>query len=141
VSEQAPRLTTVYLFVRDMEASIAFYQRLGLTFDAAGGDFVRARMPDGSLGLEMGTERLTRAYDPGFTTPNGPGTNTLNFDLASRDAVDTMYKDLTDAGYGAHLAPIDAFWGSRFAIVDDPDGNVIGLHSPRDDAMTSRPPL
>lgn len=139
MSEQAPRLSAIYLFVRDMDASIAFYRQLGLTFDAPGGDFVRARMPDGSLALELGTERLTRGYDPGFRMPSGPGTNTLNFDLASREAVDAMYTDLTQAGYGAHLAPIDAFWGSRFAIVDDPDGNVIGLHSPPDDTKKSAP--
>jgi uncharacterized glyoxalase superfamily protein PhnB len=38
---------------------------------------------------------------------------------------------MTAAGYVGHLAPIDAFWGARFAIVDDPDGNVVGLHGPR----------
>ena len=59
-------------------------------------------------------------------------TNTLNFALPSRKAVDEMYAELTSAGYAGHLAPIDAFWGQRFAIVDDPDGNIIGLQSPRE---------
>ncbi len=52
-----------------------------------------------------------------------------------------MYAELTSAGYVAHLPPIDAFWGSRFAIIDDPDGNVIGLHSPRDPARGAPPPV
>jgi uncharacterized glyoxalase superfamily protein PhnB len=141
MSEQAPRLTSVYLFVRDMDASMAFYKRLGLAFDAAGGDFARALMPGGSLSLELGTEKITRSYDASFRAPDGRATNTLNFDLPSREAVDAMYADLIGAGYGAHLEPIDAFWGSRFAIVDDPDGNVVGLHSPRDPAKAGRPPL
>jgi hypothetical protein len=38
-------------------------------------------------------------------------------------------------------APEDAFWGSRYAIVEDPDGNAIGLMSPADLArQTERPP-
>jgi uncharacterized glyoxalase superfamily protein PhnB len=135
-----PKFTGVYLFVRDMQASLAFYGRLGLTFDAAGGDFARAITGEG-MSLELGTARLTRGYDPNWREPAGLATNTLNFDLASRDAVDSMYADLVAAGYAGHLAPIDAFWGARYAIVDDPDGNVVGLHSPRDPSKASRPPL
>jgi hypothetical protein len=36
------------------------------------------------------------------------------------------------AGYVIHLEPIDAFWGARYAIIDDPDGNHIGIMSPSD---------
>ena len=28
--------------------------------------------------------------------------------------------------------PYDAFWGARYAIVEDPDGNAVGLMSPID---------
>ena len=37
-------------------------------------------------------------------------------------------------------APYDAFWGGRFAIVEDPDGNPVGLMSPNDPAMRTAPP-
>jgi hypothetical protein len=36
--------------------------------------------------------------------------------------------------------PYDAFWGARYAIVADPDGNEVGLMSPRDDDRRSFPP-
>ncbi|MEX2246275.1 MAG: VOC family protein [Dehalococcoidia bacterium] len=130
--------TGLYLFVRDMEATLAFYRRLGLNVESVGGNFARAALPGGGS-IEFGTAELTRSYDPGWREPNGPSTNTLNFSLASREAVDDVYDDLTAAGYRGHLAPIDAFWGSRYAIVDDPDGNIVGLHSPRDPDK-SRPP-
>lgn len=129
--DQHPVLTHVYLFVRDMAATLAFYRRLGLNVSQMGEHFARAETPDG-LGLEFGTAELTRSYDPHWQPPSGPGTNTLNFSLPSRQAVDDLYAELTEAGYSGHLAPIDAFWGSRFAIVDDPDGNVVGLQSPPD---------
>ena len=81
---------------------------------------------------EVGTAGLTRGYDPEWQAPSGPALNTINFELASREAVDAMYEKLTSAGYTKHLAPCDPPWQSRFAIVDDPDGNVVGLPSPRD---------
>ena len=36
--------------------------------------------------------------------------------------------------------PNDAFWGSRYAVVVDPNGNRIGLKSPVEDAFRSTPP-
>ena len=41
-----------------------------------------------------------------------------------------MYGDLVAAGYRGRQPPYDAFWGARYAIVDDPDGNGVGLMSP-----------
>jgi uncharacterized glyoxalase superfamily protein PhnB len=96
---------------------------------------------ESGLALSFGTATLTRGYDPNWREPSGPGTNTLNFTLASREAVDAKYAELVAAGYGAHLSPIDAFWGSRFAIIDDPDGNVIGLHSPVESERRAAPPV
>jgi uncharacterized glyoxalase superfamily protein PhnB len=136
----APELTGVYLFVRDMDATVAFYERLGFTISRAGGHFASADSPDG-MALSFGTAELTRGYDPNWRAPSGTSPNTLNFTLASREAVDAMYAELTAAGYAAHLPPIDAFWGSRFAIIDDPDGNVVGLHGPVDPDLRSAPPV
>jgi uncharacterized glyoxalase superfamily protein PhnB len=34
------------------------------------------------------------------------------------------------AGHRSHLAPFDAFWGARYAVVLDPDGNRVGISSP-----------
>ena len=90
----------------------------------------RAEWPTEGARLEFGTAELTKSYDPNWREPSGAATNTLNFELPSSAAVDALYAQMTSAGYAAHLAPIDAFWGSRFAIVDDPDGNVVGLHGP-----------
>jgi uncharacterized glyoxalase superfamily protein PhnB len=28
--------------------------------------------------------------------------------------------------------PYDAFWGARYAVVSDPDGNAVGIMSPID---------
>jgi len=41
-------------------------------------------------------------------------------------------QELTGAGYGSRLAPHDAFWGGRYAILIDPDLNQVGLMGPID---------
>ena len=128
---ERPGFLGIYLFVRDLPATLAFYRMLGLEVEEVSGTFARAVMPNGA-NIEFGTAELTRSYDPKWQAPSGPGSNTINFELASREAVDAMYEKLTSAGYVKHLAPCDPPWQSQFAIVDDPDGNVVGLHSPRD---------
>jgi hypothetical protein len=36
------------------------------------------------------------------------------------------------AGYDGHKEPWDAFWGQRYAIVHDPDGNTVDLFAELD---------
>ena len=46
-------------------------------------------------------------------------------EAAGFEAVDETYRELTDAGHRARQPPYDAFWGARYAIVEDPDGNTV----------------
>jgi uncharacterized glyoxalase superfamily protein PhnB len=54
----------------------------------------------------------------------------LAFRLATPDDVDATYDKLVAAGYDGHKAPWNAFWGQRYALVRDPDGNGVDLYSP-----------
>jgi catechol 2,3-dioxygenase-like lactoylglutathione lyase family enzyme len=126
-----PRLSGVYIFSREMSETVAFYRRLGLEVVEVSEKFARAETHGGPT-IEFGTAALTRSYDAGWQERSGVGTNTLRFTLPSRGAVDDKYRELTNAGYHGHLAPIDSLWGERFALIDDPDGNVIAIHSPPD---------
>jgi len=65
----------------------------------------------------------------------------LGFVLATPDEVDRAYNELTASGYLGQQAPYDAFCGSRYAVVADPDGNAVGLMTARDPALASPPPL
>jgi len=59
---------------------------------------------------------------------------------ALRDDVDVRYAQLTGTGYAGRQPPYDTFWGARYAIVEDPDGNEVGLMSPSDPVRRSAPP-
>jgi uncharacterized glyoxalase superfamily protein PhnB len=50
--------------------------------------------------------------------------------VAGRADVDRLYDRARAAGYEVGVAPYDAFFGSRYAIVFDPDGNQVGIKSP-----------
>ena len=68
------------------------------------------------------------------------GRAVLNLRTASREDVDSLCTELADAGYTVSQPPFDAFWGSRYAIVNDPDGHPVGLKSEPDPEKRSRPP-
>ena len=124
----------LHFWVRDMEASLAFYRLVGLPIaDDAQGEFVNITLP-GGRDFAFGTYGLTRQYDAGFAAPSSGGKSAvaLQFNVESRAAVDEMFERLTGAGYAGHLAPFDAFWRARYCEVMDPDGNVVGFHSPQD---------
>jgi catechol 2,3-dioxygenase-like lactoylglutathione lyase family enzyme len=140
VAEEMTAFNLVSIVVNDMEASVAFYRRLGLQIpdaDPAWGDEHRsANMPHG-LALDFDRADFAPKWDKGW--PGGSGV-VLGFSAPSRDAVDQTYADLTAAGYRGQQPPWDAFWGSRYAVLEDPDGNAVGLMSEPDPARRSAPP-
>ena len=130
------------LVVDDMQASLDFYARLGVAGPAgegAAGPHVQLRMP-GGFSLELDTAESARLWHAGWRADPATGTVVIGFSLPARDAVDERYAELTAAGYPGRQPPFDAFWGARYAIVADPDGNDVGLMSPIDESRRFWPP-
>jgi hypothetical protein len=38
-----------------------------------------------------------------------------------------LYDQIVRSGYDGYREPWDSVWGQRYAIVEDPDGNLISL--------------
>jgi catechol 2,3-dioxygenase-like lactoylglutathione lyase family enzyme len=123
-----PRLDLIGLAVRDLAASLAFYRRLGLDIpqDAGSQPHVEATLP-GGLRVAWDTYEVVQSFDPGWKPPAGGAPVTLAFLVDSPAEVDSLYAELTGAGYEGHLEPWDAFWGQRYAVLRDPDGNDVAL--------------
>jgi uncharacterized glyoxalase superfamily protein PhnB len=120
---------SVDVVVSDVNAAVEFYRRLGLDVpDPWEQDGVAHHVGVPESGVDIGSREMMRWYNPRW---DGPGV-VLIFNVEDREAVDEKFNDMTSAGYVAHLAPFDAFWGARYAIVDDPDGNHVGIMSPQD---------
>jgi uncharacterized glyoxalase superfamily protein PhnB len=135
------RFTGLNLICGDADATMAFYALLGITY----GEEAVWRTETGAhhvSGVEIGTTAemeldsaaLGRAYGA------GEATTLLSFGVPTREAVDELHDRLVAAGHPSRTAPHDAFWGARFAIVEDPDGRSVGLLSPRDPDLNRPPP-
>lgn len=127
----APRLDLIGLVVADMARTLAFYRRLGLSIPAEADTepHVEVTLP-GGLRLAWDTTDTIRSFDPTWTPPGGTPRMSLAFRCDNPAEVDVQYADLTGAGYTGHLPPWDAFWGQRYAVVLDPDGNPVDLFAP-----------
>ncbi len=126
----APSFSVVGLVVADMAASLAFYRRLGLDIAPADAEpHVEVDLP-GGLRLAFDTYETIRSFDPDFVAPAGGGRVSLAFRCADPAEVNATYAALVQAGHEGHHEPWDAFWGQRYAVVHDPDGNAVDLFAP-----------
>lgn len=140
-ADDGPVFDQVNIVVSDMDATVAFYRRLGLTLPEQGpwSSFHRsAEMPAG-IDLDFDSSDFASKWNAGYSPATTRGA-VIGFRVGSRDAVDRIYSDLTGEGYASQQEPYDAFWGSRYAIVEDPDGNAVGIMSPREERYQSAPP-
>jgi catechol 2,3-dioxygenase-like lactoylglutathione lyase family enzyme len=120
----------ISIIVRDMPASLAFYRLLGLEIPAEADldAHVELTLP-GGFRLAWDTLDMMRSIDPEWPEPAGHRMG-LAFLCESPGEVDQLYGSLLQAGYQGSKDPWDAFWGQRYAIISDPDGNWIDLFAP-----------
>jgi catechol 2,3-dioxygenase-like lactoylglutathione lyase family enzyme len=123
-----PKLAVFELVVDDMARSLAFYRRLGLELPANADNepHVDAELP-GGLRLAWDTVDVIRSIDPTWTPPTGGHRMALAFEVDTPADVDALYAELISLGYQSGKPPWDAFWGMRYAVVRDPDGNNVDL--------------
>jgi predicted lactoylglutathione lyase len=136
-------LDQLNLVVSDVEASRSFYAHLGIDFgderdpvwadhhvSASHGDIL-------PFDLDLDSTSFSGQWNAGW--PGGPGV-VLGFKVDSRQEVDDLVAELVREGVAVQQEPYDAFWGGRYAVVADPDGNGVGIMSPIDPAYRSPGP-
>lgn len=140
-----PLFNQLNLVVHDMAATVEFYELLGVEFEPTINPWVRhhrtfaaASVTDG-FDFDLDSQQFVPQWNAGW--PAGHTGPVFGFRLSSAEAVDETYAKLTGAGYDGQQAPFDGFMGARYAVVNDPDGNAVGLMGPIDPARRSIPPL
>jgi uncharacterized glyoxalase superfamily protein PhnB len=115
-----------------MDASLAFYRRLGLDIpddpDPEGHGHVEATA--GGMRIAWDSVETVKSFDPEWSEPSGHPRVGLAFLATSPAEVDELYRELVEAGYEGYKEPWDAFWGQRYAQLRDPDGNGVDLFAP-----------
>lgn len=145
---EKPAFDQVNLVVRDMDAALAFYRMLGADVpdegvewpEGSGAMHSEAAFPHG-MRLEFDNEPMAKIWHAGWRERGTGARAVIGMTLTTREAVDERYAALVNAGYRGVQPPYDAFWGSRYAIVADPDGNDVGLMSPVDAARKYVPTI
>lgn len=124
------RLDMIGIVVTDMARVLAFYRMLGLDLPASADSEPHVETTLGSgLRLAFDTEDVIRSFHPSWTAVRGGRTN-LAFALPDAAGVDALHAEMVAGGHTSEVAPFDAFWGQRYAVVLDPDGNGVDLFAP-----------
>lgn len=123
-------LFMVGVIVEDIPRAVEFYRRLGLDVPEGSEALEHVEVKMGDLTFFLGTTRSNAIWDPAGRAPAQGGYRIiLEFNLQTAAALDAKYAELTGYGYASHCEPFDVTRETRFAMVDDPDGNTILLSS------------
>ena len=123
-------LFMVGVIVEEMPRAVEFYRRLGLEVPEGSETLEHVELKMGDLTFFLGTTRSNALWDPAGRAPAQGGYRIiLEFNLETAEALDAKYAELTGYGYPSHCAPFDVTSQTRFAMIDDPDGNTILLSS------------
>jgi uncharacterized glyoxalase superfamily protein PhnB len=120
----------VGIVVTDIPRAIRFYRLIGLDFpDTAEGEpYVEVKTSNGYR-VSLNAQSLDKDLTPGWVEPRGQRV-TLAFLCDSPKHVDETYAKVVAAGHRGVREPWDAFWGQRYALVEDPDGAHVSLFCP-----------
>ena len=120
------KLAAVGLVVEDIQRSITFYRILGLDFQSHGTGEHYEAVTENGLRVMLDSTALKLSLEPDWKKPNSCAVS-LCFEQPTAADVNELYSALCSAGASTKKAPWDAFWGQRYAVLLDPDGNQIDL--------------
>jgi catechol 2,3-dioxygenase-like lactoylglutathione lyase family enzyme len=145
-----PILDQINLVCGDVEASLAFYRRLGVEIPdsriwrtATGAHHISAadQSADEAIAFDLDSTAFAQRWNSSWKGRTDlRGRVIVGFSVPTRTDVDDVYRDMTGAGYRGLQGPHDAFWGARYAIIEDPDGIAVGVMSPASPDRNSPPP-
>jgi catechol 2,3-dioxygenase-like lactoylglutathione lyase family enzyme len=137
-------LGQINIVVRDMRKSLAFYRLLGLTIQeiplAEWAPHHASGLTSNGVRVEFDSVAFAKQWNPALDEAKLGSATIPFFHVPSREDVDRVHARVTAEGHRSQNAPEDAFWGARYAIVEDPDGNSVGIMSPIDESKRRPPP-
>lgn len=146
-----PRIDQINIVVGDVDRAAKFLIQLGVDVPAAphGWDAHHRAVPTATsthgghdlaqpaFGLDFDSSAFAHRWgglDPSF---NGA---VVNLRVDERSDVDRLHELACSIGGLSLRLPYDAFWGSRFALLQGPGSLIVGIMSVPDDKHRSAPP-
>jgi uncharacterized glyoxalase superfamily protein PhnB len=122
------QLNAIGIVVSDMDSSIRFYRLLGLEVPETPDEgHVETTLANGAR-LMFDSEETVKSFRPDWTRQTG-NQLALAFECGRPAEVDETYTRAIDAGFHGEKEPWDAFWGQRYAQLQDPDGVPVDLYA------------
>jgi uncharacterized glyoxalase superfamily protein PhnB len=123
-----PQLNAIGIVASDMARSISFYQSLGFDVPNTPDEgHVDTSLPNG-VRLMLDSEETIRSFRPEWKRETGNQVG-LAVECESPTEVDEIYARVTAAGFHGEKEPWEAFWGQRYAQLQDPDGVPVDLYA------------
>lgn len=120
------KLDMVGIVVKDMKKSLDFYRVLGLVIPESANEEQHVEVEQSGFRLAFDSQEIAKEVYGNWEEPTGHRIE-LAFSCESHDSLNELYAKIIHSGYDGHREPWDAVWGQRYAIVKDPDGNLISL--------------
>lgn len=122
-----PRLSAIGIVTADMAETVRFYRLLGLEVADPSPDHLDTFLPNG-VRFMFDTEAVVQSFDADWRRSTG-NQIAIAFECDSPAEVDETYRRVVDAGFKGRKEPWDAFWGQRYAQLEDPDGVPVDLYA------------
>lgn len=119
------KLDMIGIITKDIKKAVEFYETLGFkTIDSSSEDYIE--LDNNGVRISLNTAKMV-ANIYGYEPVTVGDKIELAFLCDSTIEVDALYNKMVTAGYESFKAPWDAFWGQRYAIIKDIDGNLLSL--------------
>lgn len=123
------KLNAIGVTSTNIPKTVEFYTLLGFEFKDFKPDdeHVEPITPPGSARLMIDATRIVKDIIGEDPKPGNISAFALQYD--SVDELNTVATRISEAGFTVFKEPWDAFWGQRYAVVQDPDGFKVDLYA------------
>jgi len=123
------KLAAVGVTTSNMKKTVSFYTILGFKFPNYNSEegHVEAISPAGSVRLMIDLKQIIKDIINEDPKPGNHSIFALEYD--SVEELNQIVIEVESAGFKSIKEPWDAFWGQRYAVVEDPDGYKVDLYA------------
>ncbi len=122
------KLAAIGVTTSNLKKTVEFYKILGFEFPEFKDDEDHLE-PTNQNGARLMIDSKKLIKDILGEDPLPANTSSFAIEYNSAKEVNDTAKRVSDAGFKVVKTPWDAFWGQRYAIVEDPDGYKIDLYA------------
>lgn len=123
------KLNAVGVSSKNMRETVRFYTLLGFTFPEFKDDeqHIDSLPSEGSARLMIDSHKLLTELIGSEPVASNHSGFALQYENA--DELNRVSQSVKEAGFTVVKEPWDAFWGQRYSVVEDPDGNKVDLYA------------